>query len=95
MRLDVFLIALLAVIAHASKASASGEELYAEHCAACHGERLVATGAVPDLRSYGADKREKFDKMMSEGRGQMPSWEGVLSEAEQNEIWLYIRSRAR
>ncbi len=93
--LHVFLIALATVITHLGQANASGDALYAEHCAACHGERLVSTGAVPDLRSYGADERKKFDKMMSEGKGQMPSWEGVLSESEQNEIWIYVRSRAQ
>lgn len=95
MRLHIFLIAFATAVSHVSNASASGDALYAEHCAACHGERLVSTGAVPDLRGYSADQKEKFDKMMSEGRGQMPSWEGVLSESEQNDIWIYIRSRAQ
>lgn len=95
MRLHVFLIALASIVTHICEANASGDALYADNCAACHGERLVSTGAVPDLRLIAADQKEKFDKMMSEGKGQMPSFEGVLSEAEQNEIWTYIRSRAQ
>ncbi len=95
MRLHVFLIALATVTTPLHGADASGEDLYAEHCAACHGERLVSAGAVPDLRSYGADERKKFDQMIIEGKGQMPSWDGVLSESEQNDIWSYIRSRAQ
>ncbi len=95
MLLKIFSIALTLALMSVADANASGEDLYAEHCAACHGDRVVSTGAVPDLRSYGANDREKFDKMMSEGRGQMPSWEGVLSASEQDDIWNYIRARAR
>jgi mono/diheme cytochrome c family protein len=95
MLLKMFPIALTIALMPVAGANASGEDLYAEHCAACHGDRVVSTGAVPDLRSYGPNDREKFDKMMAEGRGQMPSWEGVLSPSEQDDIWNYIRSRAR
>ncbi len=86
---------LLSVLATPSFASSAGEDVYAENCASCHGERLRPTGAAPDLKLLGADERAKFDMMVSQGKGQMPSWEGILSEDERNAIWDYIRSRAR
>ncbi|MDB5640756.1 MAG: cytochrome c like protein [Hyphomicrobiales bacterium] len=73
----------------------AGAAVYEENCATCHGERLRPTGAAPDLKTLGADEREKFETRVSEGKGQMPSWEGVLSNDERASLWAYIRSRAR
>jgi mono/diheme cytochrome c family protein len=86
---------LFAIFATPSLASNAGEEIYAENCASCHGERLRPTGSAPDLKLLGADERAKFDMMVSQGKGQMPAWEGILSDDERNAIWDYIRSRAR
>lgn len=73
----------------------AGAAVYEENCATCHGEKLRATGAAPDLKGLGADQRAKFDMMVSQGKGQMPSWEGVLSDDEKAAVWAYIRARAR
>ena len=73
----------------------AGAAAYEENCATCHGEKLRATGAAPDLKQLGADQRAKFETMVQEGKGQMPSWGGVLSDDERAAIWAYIRSRAR
>jgi mono/diheme cytochrome c family protein len=73
----------------------AGAAVYEENCATCHGEKLRATGAAPDLKGLGADQRVKFDTMVSQGKGQMPSWEGVLSDDDKAAIWAYVRSRAR
>jgi quinohemoprotein ethanol dehydrogenase len=73
----------------------AGEELYAEHCASCHGEKLRTTGAMPDLRELRADARARFDQMVMNGRGQMPPWQGVVSKEGLDQLWAYIRSRAR
>jgi quinohemoprotein ethanol dehydrogenase len=73
----------------------AGEQVYEEHCASCHGERLRSTGAIPDLRDLGADDRARFDKAVLEGRGQMPAWEGVLSTREFDQLWAFIRRYAR
>jgi mono/diheme cytochrome c family protein len=72
----------------------AGAAVYAEHCAICHGERLINTGTAFDLRQLRADERPRFDKAMAEGKGQMPAWEGVLSEEEIGQVWAYIRSKA-
>ncbi len=73
----------------------AGAEIYAEKCAECHGARMVPTGAGADLRELGPDDRPKFDKTLEEGRGQMPSWDGQFTTEERDQIWAYIRSRAR
>ncbi len=73
----------------------AGAAVYEENCAICHGEKLRATGAAPDLKGLGADQRAKFDMLVSQGKGQMPSWEGILSDDDKAAVWAYIRSRAR
>jgi mono/diheme cytochrome c family protein len=72
----------------------AGGQVYEEHCAACHGEKLRSAGAMPDLREFG-DDRARFDKAVLEGRGQMPSWQGILSAEQLDQLWAYIRRYAR
>ena len=73
----------------------AGERIYDENCAACHGEKLRNPTAGADLRELGAGDRLRFDKAVAEGKGQMPSWTGVLSAEELDQVWAYIRSRAK
>jgi quinohemoprotein ethanol dehydrogenase len=73
----------------------AGEQLYDEHCATCHGEQLRTTGSAADLKELRANDRPRFDKALAEGRGQMPSWQGVLSTDEMDQLWAYIRAHAR
>jgi quinohemoprotein ethanol dehydrogenase len=73
----------------------AGEQLYDEHCASCHGEKLRTTGSAPDLKEIRGEDRPRFDKALMDGRGQMPSWQGVLSADEINQVWAYIRAHAR
>ena len=73
----------------------AGEALYAEHCAECHGENLRSSGSVPDLRDLRQDQRGHFDQAVTDGKGQMPAWGGVLNEPELNQLWAYIREHAR
>ena len=87
--------AVLAVApARAQSAVEAGRDVYAEHCALCHGERLSATGAAPDLKQLGADQKTHFDEMVRNGKGQMPAWEGMITDEEIGQIWAYVRSRA-
>ena len=76
-------------------AIAAGRLLFEDHCAECHGEKLRSSGAVPDLRKMPADARAIFDETVKNGRGQMPSWEGQLTDENFDQIWAYIRSRAQ
>jgi mono/diheme cytochrome c family protein len=78
----------------AQSAADAGREIYAEHCAQCHGERLNATGAAPDLKLLRADQQARYDAMVRNGKGQMPAWDGTISDDEISQIWAFIRSRA-
>jgi mono/diheme cytochrome c family protein len=74
---------------------AAGEQLYDEHCATCHGEQLRTTGSAADLKELRPNDRPRFDKALAEGRGQMPSWQGVLSNDQMDQLWAYVRAHAR
>jgi mono/diheme cytochrome c family protein len=87
-------VALGIAPACAQSAADAGRDVYAEHCATCHGERLNATGAAPDLRLLRADQKPQFDERVRNGKGQMPAWEGMISDEEIGQIWAYVRSRA-
>src|SRR5262245_51508073 len=82
-------------IAAAQDMVAEGEQVYDEHCASCHGEKLRSTGAMPDLKELGADARARFDQVVLNGKGQMPPWQGVIAPNQLDQLWAYIRSRAR
>jgi mono/diheme cytochrome c family protein len=87
-------VGVLAALHGPAAAEGAGEQVYQEHCAACHGERLRASGSARDLREIGAHERERFDKVVLEGKGQMPPWRGVLEQEQMNQVWAYIRSIA-
>lgn len=76
------------------EAVSAGGQVYEEQCAACHGERLRVTGTAPDLRELGSDQRPRFDEVVLNGRGQMPSWQGVLETEQIDQVWAYVRSIA-
>ena len=88
------LVFVSAALAQDRAKISAGAEVYAERCAACHGERLRATGGALDLLKLRPDERERFDKAVNDGKGQMPPWGGVLSSEEIDQLWAYIRSRA-
>ena len=50
---------------------------------------------MPDLKEQRADGRSRFDQMVMNGRGQMPAWQGIVGPDELDQLWAYIRSRAR
>jgi mono/diheme cytochrome c family protein len=73
---------------------AAGENVYNTYCQVCHGDRLVSTGQTFDLRRLTAGDRARFEGSVRNGKNQMPPWKGVLSEAEIDQIWHYIRANA-
>jgi mono/diheme cytochrome c family protein len=73
----------------------AGENVYAYHCATCHGDDLVHTGDTTfDLRRLKADERPRFDNSVRNGKNQMPPWKGVLTDEEIDQLWHYIRANA-
>ena len=83
----------LAQTADPARAEA-GEQIYETYCVACHGEKLRNSGQSFDLRGLKGEERERFDKAVRNGRGQMPPWLGVLSDEEIDQVWHFIRANA-
>jgi mono/diheme cytochrome c family protein len=98
-RLGIAVYMLACQCARASAQDAAlieaGEQLYEEHCAGCHGEKLRNTGTTFDLRKLRSDDRARFDKSVMEGKGQMPPLRGTLDESDLDRLWAYIRANAR
>ena len=90
----MLLLALAWSGAALAQSANAGAEIYEENCATCHGERLRPTGAAPDLKKLTADRKDFFEKMVNDGKGQMPAWGGVITDEQREAIWAYIRSRA-
>jgi mono/diheme cytochrome c family protein len=72
----------------------AGETVYNTYCAVCHGDNLVSTGQFPNLRRLTGKDREKFETTVRNGRNQMPPWKDVLSDAQLDQAWSYIRANA-
>jgi mono/diheme cytochrome c family protein len=72
----------------------SGKSLYAQHCSHCHGFSMVNAGnVVPDLREFPRDNKQRFVDTVTHGKNnRMPPWSDVLSSAEIDELWAYIRT---
>jgi len=85
----------VAALAQDQSAIEAGEQLYDQHCAECHGEKLRSSGVTPDLRTLSANDRARFDAMVKDGKDQMPSWDGILTAENLDQLWAYIRAHAR
>jgi mono/diheme cytochrome c family protein len=72
----------------------AGQQLYDDNCQQCHGENLRNPGTSFDLRKFKADDRPRFNKFVMEGKGQMPAWQGTLSDDDIDAIWAYVRAHA-
>jgi|SRR5262249_33932277 len=72
-----------------------GERLYAKYCATCHGDDLQNNSGVAfDLRRLSADEHPRFVNSVQNGKKAMPSWQGVLSSDQIDDLWAYIREHA-
>ncbi len=79
-------------------AAERGAPLFAEQCAACHGERgegnteLGAPKLSDALWLYGGDKADVVASIAAARRGVMPAWIGRLDDATIKQLALYIHS---
>jgi mono/diheme cytochrome c family protein len=75
----------------------SGKALYAQHCSHCHGFSMVNAGnVVPDLREFPEDNKHRFADTVTQGKNnRMPPWGDVLSSAEIEALWAYVRARGK
>jgi mono/diheme cytochrome c family protein len=96
LRFVALIFMLTATVASAQDRAAieAGAALYSEHCATCHGERMVNPGSAFDLRKLTAAERPRFETAVNDGKGQMPAWGGQFTPEEIDQLWAYIRSRA-
>ena len=89
---------LPAVISRAAaddEAAARGERLYNKDCATCHGDDLQNNSGIAfDLRRLKADEHGRFVNSVLHGKNAMPSWQGVLTPPQLEDLWAYIRANA-
>ena len=77
-------------------AVATGKEVFAANCTACHGEDARGDRQVgaPDLTDgtwiYGGDRQSVFTTIQAGRQGQMPTWEGRLSPVDIRLLALYV-----
>jgi cytochrome c6 len=75
---------------------ARGRARYVQVCAQCHGRNMVNAGVVTyDLRRFPLDQPERFRNSVTNGKGNMPSYKGALSEAEIDSLWAYVTTRGK
>ena len=72
----------------------AGEQVFAENCQPCHGEKLVSPAPNTDLKNLKAADRARFDQRVMDGKPPMPPWRGALGAAELDQLWAYIRANA-
>ncbi|EGP08178.1 cytochrome-c oxidase, cbb3-type subunit III [Afipia clevelandensis] len=77
---------------------AAGQKIFAENCAACHGENAkgnIEQGA-PDLTDqiwlYGSDEKILIETITNGRAGVMPAWTGRLDPATIKALAVYVHS---
>lgn len=55
---------------------------------------MVNSGVtVYDLRNFPADQPERFFSSLTNGKGNMPSYRGALSDEQMRWLWTYVNNR--
>lgn len=90
-------LALLAQTAVAAESSSfkpedvkKGADLYARHCAACHGPRMADPDGAFDLRTFPRDEHSRFIRSVTNGKNSMPPWGSLLNPQEVETLWAYV-----
>ncbi len=80
------------------EATAAGQQLFAENCAACHGEmgEGIAEMGAPALNNaiglYAEDYEGILAQVQAPRHGVMPAWLGRMSEASVKQLAVYVHS---
>lgn len=83
---------------HDAQAAARGEAIFAEQCAACHGERgegsedLGAPDLSDQLWMYGGSKRDIVQQIHVPRHGVMPAWTGRLDPETIKSLAVYVHA---
>lgn len=67
-----------------------GAELYARHCATCHGDRLANPPWAIDLRTFPRDQHARFVDSVTYGKTAMPPWGDLFKAEEIEALWAYL-----
>jgi mono/diheme cytochrome c family protein len=96
--LFVVLYLVTFTVSHAAAEEISadrGERIYEKTCSNCHGDDLQNNSGVAfDLRRLKADEQPRFVDSVLHGKKAMPSWQGVLTTQQIEDLWAYIRKNA-
>ncbi len=80
------------------QASARGSKIYAENCAACHGDagkgnmEMGAPNLTDGIWLYGGDKASIVQTISLARNGSMPAWKGRLSDETIKMLSVYVYS---
>jgi cytochrome c oxidase cbb3-type subunit 3 len=80
-------------------AAKQGETIFAEQCAACHGENgkgnneLGAPNLTDAIWLYGSDKASVVESIQTGRGGVMPPWAGRLDDVTIKSLAVYVHSR--
>ena len=69
---------------------AAGAKIYAQNCAACHGERMLDPQGAFDLRTFPRDEKARFVNSVTKGKNNMPPWGGLFKPEEIEALWAYV-----
>ncbi|MCL5776293.1 cytochrome-c oxidase, cbb3-type subunit III [Limibaculum sp. FT325] len=86
------------VLSLSGKADATeeGATIYADNCAACHGEGGMGEPALgaPNLTDaiwlYGSDRARVIESITNSRGGVMPGWSGRLGDAQIKQVAIYV-----
>jgi mono/diheme cytochrome c family protein len=67
-----------------------GSQVYARHCATCHGPRLADPPWAIDLREFPKSERARFVDSVTYGKNNMPPWGDVLKPDDIAALWAYV-----
>ncbi|MFL6937020.1 MAG: c-type cytochrome [Xanthobacteraceae bacterium] len=67
-----------------------GGDLFARHCATCHGTRMRNPQWAIDLRTFPRDAHGRFVDAVANGKRNMPPWDDVLNPEEIEALWAYV-----
>lgn len=79
---------------------AKGKRLFTRHCAGCHGpegkgDGYKLLGPDPANLTAPASKKKSDSALLAtihEGKPNMPSWKGILSDRDMQNVLAYIRT---
>jgi cytochrome c6 len=67
-----------------------GAQIFALNCATCHGTRMRNPQWAIDLREFPHDAHARFVDSVTNGKGNMPAWDDVLSSDDIEALWAYV-----